>query len=252
MSQPRLPLPQVPGPKLAPFYNGQAEIEFLEPLGNAEEDYEGAVWKVQIKGATYALKMFKFREAEYLRDSGEGGYQQGQFQSLQHYVDFYDSFNCECRAYGRLKERGREDLAIPAQGYLLLTSRQEDLLGYGNDFWNRTAEYKNRDKHPIRAIVKDLATEMIPFREVQVGSLWRDAHELHQLGILNLIVKMDGTPGWDQKKVAMPQGLRDAGAYAESSGDSDPTAYNWREKMSDKERHTADEFYGRDYLMVPA
>ncbi|KAK3376067.1 hypothetical protein B0T24DRAFT_676958 [Lasiosphaeria ovina] len=50
MSQPRLPLPQVPGPKLAPFNNGQAEIEFLEPLGNAEEDYEGAVWKVRVNG----------------------------------------------------------------------------------------------------------------------------------------------------------------------------------------------------------
>jgi hypothetical protein len=55
-----LPLPQVPGPKLAPFTpTARADIEFVEELGNPAIDMDGFVWKVKINGTAsfYALKM---------------------------------------------------------------------------------------------------------------------------------------------------------------------------------------------------
>lgn len=32
--------------------------------------------------------------------------------SSQAYVDYYDPFNCECRAYGRLAQEGQLDLFV--------------------------------------------------------------------------------------------------------------------------------------------
>lgn len=92
--------------------------------------------------------------------------------SSQAYEDYYDPFNCECRAYGRLAKKNRLDLAVPAHGYLLLTPQQEaehtpmisgDLehepddeepLGSlnGERTWSRWEEHRGQ---PIRAIVKE-------------------------------------------------------------------------------------------------
>lgn len=41
------------------------------------------------------------------------------------YINYLDPFHCECRVYGRLKQEGREDLAVRAYGYVLLTQAQE-------------------------------------------------------------------------------------------------------------------------------
>lgn len=50
------PLPQVPGPKLAPFTRtGHASIQFIKELG--EPGADGHIWEVEIKGKRYALKM---------------------------------------------------------------------------------------------------------------------------------------------------------------------------------------------------
>lgn len=55
------PLPQVPGPKLAPFTpSAYADsIEFLNELGDPDIDLDGLVWKVRINGdpTCYVLKM---------------------------------------------------------------------------------------------------------------------------------------------------------------------------------------------------
>lgn len=54
---PSLPLPQVPGPKLTPFtHDAHAEIKFIEELGSPD-DLDSHVWKAEINGAVYALKM---------------------------------------------------------------------------------------------------------------------------------------------------------------------------------------------------
>ncbi len=50
-----VPLPDMPGPRLAPFKDGEAgEVEFLAPLGSG---LHGSVFKARIDGEIYALKL---------------------------------------------------------------------------------------------------------------------------------------------------------------------------------------------------
>lgn len=53
------PLPQVPGPKLAPFTpTASAEIEFIEEL-SLGKNKDSHVWEVEIDGKPFALKMVR-------------------------------------------------------------------------------------------------------------------------------------------------------------------------------------------------
>ena len=116
--------------------------------------------------------------------------------SNQLYNDYFDPFSCECRAYGRLKQEGREDLAGRAHGYLLLTPQQaaeveenssglkysqQDYEQDGSNFWGRDAEHRHL---PIRAIVKELVSPKEPFTPENVPQIWNDLEDLHKLGIL--------------------------------------------------------------------
>ncbi len=58
LPSPPVPLPRVPGPRLAPFTpSAQADIEFIEFLGR-QNDKDSLVWKVTINGAgPFALKV---------------------------------------------------------------------------------------------------------------------------------------------------------------------------------------------------
>lgn len=94
-----------------------------------------------------------------------------------------------------MKEENREDLAIKAHGYLLLTPQQEvDLAqrsqGYstdpdtpdtlhGDNFWGRFEQHRGQ---PVRAIVKDLASQAYP-TATQAQGMWADLQALHSLGI---------------------------------------------------------------------
>jgi hypothetical protein len=67
---PPKPLPQVPGPKLAPFTpTAHAEIVFDEQLGDPENNLEGYVWKVKINGKApyFALKMVSIKDCQLRR-----------------------------------------------------------------------------------------------------------------------------------------------------------------------------------------
>jgi hypothetical protein len=114
------------------------------------------------------------------------------------YIDYLDPFNSECRVYGRLKEEYRQDLALPAYGYLLLTPQQETEVTErargiyyppagptapldGANSWGRWEVHRGL---PVRAIVKELGTEHKPFTSTQLSSLWQDLEDLHKLGIL--------------------------------------------------------------------
>jgi len=126
--------------------------------------------------------------------------------SSRAYVDYYDPFSCECRAYGRLAQEGRQDLAVSAYGYLLLTPQQEaevtpmitgslkyepddeEPLGTlkGEKPWGRCEEHRGQS---VRAIVKEFAKD-ISLEEafltgrVSASTMWRDLEDLHALGIL--------------------------------------------------------------------
>jgi hypothetical protein len=62
------PLPQLPGPKLEPCTpNAHADIKLIHALG-IPEDLDSQVWKVEINGTVYALKMVS---PELLRGNGQ-------------------------------------------------------------------------------------------------------------------------------------------------------------------------------------
>jgi hypothetical protein len=119
--------------------------------------------------------------------------------SPRFYIDYLDPFNSECRAYGRLQDEDRQDLAVKAYGYLLLTPQQEAEIAErargiyypypadpdahldGTNPWNRWEEHRGV---PVRAIVKEFVTTQEPFSSAQVPDLWKDLEDLHGLGIL--------------------------------------------------------------------
>lgn len=69
MSHPPLPLPRVPGPKLGPFTpDAHAEIKFIEAL-DSSDDLDSEVWKIEINGTVYALKMVS---RFFCRGDGQG------------------------------------------------------------------------------------------------------------------------------------------------------------------------------------
>lgn len=63
--------------------------------------------------------------------------------SPQDFIDYLDPFNCECRAYGRLKQERREDLAVRLYGYILLTREQEEAVTVASG-----EEWVDWEKHP--------------------------------------------------------------------------------------------------------
>ncbi|KAL2164002.1 hypothetical protein VTH06DRAFT_3216 [Thermothelomyces fergusii] len=197
------PLPQVPGPKLAPFTpTARADIEFIWELAGFNDSADSTVWEVRINGTDtrYALKMFPFSSLNFLRGV-IGDCLTRPLASPLHEIDFLDPFNCECRVYGRLKQEGREDLAVRAYGYLLLTPEQEAEVAKrargteihphipanaktvldGRNFWERREIHRHL---PVRAIVKELVTDRNPFDPSKLRNLWQDLEDLHKLGIL--------------------------------------------------------------------
>lgn len=108
-----------------------------------------------------------------------------------------DPFNCECRVYGRLKEEQREELAVRAHGYVLLTKGQEkhitEVLGEYVD-WESHPEplecsglftrMEAQRHEPLRAIVKEYIESSEPWAASQVPQMHADLEELHKLGIL--------------------------------------------------------------------
>lgn len=108
-----------------------------------------------------------------------------------------DPFSCECRVYGRLKEEHREELAVRAHGYVLLTKDQEkhitEVLGEYVDWENHpeplscSGLFTRMEVHrhePLRAIVKDYVESSGPWVASQVPQMYADLEELHKLGIL--------------------------------------------------------------------
>lgn len=62
-------------------------------------------------------------------------------------------FRCECRAYGRSKQEGREDLAVKSHGYLLLTREQEikvtEAMGVDDEQLDEPDSYLERQKYLV-------------------------------------------------------------------------------------------------------
>jgi hypothetical protein len=107
-------------------------------------------------------------------------------RSRDDFLNYLDPFNCECRGFGLLKERKREDLAIRVFGYLYLSEKQEQYLNMHyeeDDIWDRTPDDKNKR---VRAIVKELVDSQTSFRfqPAAIPKMFADLTTLHELGIL--------------------------------------------------------------------
>ncbi|KAM0807119.1 hypothetical protein AB5N19_07458 [Seiridium cardinale] len=135
-------LPNVPGPKLEPFVSGDSplNIDFIRLLGSGEH---GHVWEAVINGHAYALKMFRFDDRFTPSD----------YWNIQLTDDdqllYMHPFNCESRAYARLKELDKESIAVRCYGYLMLGEecqtalRQKDQLDWEED-WGHCDAFEDR------------------------------------------------------------------------------------------------------------
>ncbi|AEO70537.1 uncharacterized protein THITE_2122138 [Thermothielavioides terrestris NRRL 8126] len=182
------PLPWFRGPKLGPFkFRDEAnrDITFLEHLGGG---VHAEVFRVMIDDSIYALKLFRFVhptmviQPNVLRDGTA---------SIEDVINQNDPFHCECRAYGRLKEVGREDLAVHCYGYVLLSRRHEhDLAQLGFTDWDRRDAVKDR---PIRGIVKEYIADdgSGPFTFEMLPRMRQDIIDLNRLGIVVWDVRAD-------------------------------------------------------------
>ncbi|SPO01423.1 uncharacterized protein DNG_04098 [Cephalotrichum gorgonifer] len=121
------PLPDCEGPKLEPFTQDITahELEFLEvPL--FESQLHSIIIKLKIDGRVYCLKLFyKAGVSGYLHHREFDRFDEDRARKespalWQALFDHNDQFNCECRAFGRLKEIGREDIAVGCYGYVSL------------------------------------------------------------------------------------------------------------------------------------
>lgn len=159
------------------------------------------------------------------------------------------SFYNECRVYGRLKELGREYLAVKAHGYLRINLTQEFRqqwrdavrITFANSPWNRrTFRLKNILEHddmtqPVYAIVKDYVrnhrnsdgsqlSRQVRQRQIKhIPKMLRDLHQLHKCGIVVRDLKdqqyyegqlADFSHAWTVPHITAPgEGLRPAWAW---------------------------------------
>ncbi|KAI1266247.1 kinetochore Sim4 complex subunit FTA2-domain-containing protein [Xylariaceae sp. FL1019] len=152
------PLPPTAyGPQLGPFQEDIRSIRFQRRLNpdssgyNASQVPHGKVFQVSIGGRTFALKVFNFFSLNEIRPflPFTGHLLKDELVRYQR-----DPFYAECRAFGRLIERGRDDeLAVRCHGYAFLPPEVERQIErqFGIEGWNRKEEDKGSH---LRAIVK--------------------------------------------------------------------------------------------------
>ncbi|KAI1264502.1 kinetochore Sim4 complex subunit FTA2-domain-containing protein [Xylariaceae sp. FL1019] len=187
-------LPDVPGPKLAPFdTNGEPlEIEFVKEIGKGSHSL---VWEVTINGSNYALKIFNW-------NTGTPD-DQGVELTDDEWENYFWPFPNECRAYGRLKEFHQEHLAFKCYGYLKIEgSHFEFLREVYNDFagrhWYYVPELEECQEKSLHAIVKELVTIPDGVHRLDLSMNRRMARRaiknldsLHKLGICDLDINED-------------------------------------------------------------
>ena len=106
-----------------------------------------------------------------------------------------DPFFAECRSFGRLVQKKKDDLlAVRCYGYALLPEEVERRIErqFGISDWNRGAEDEG---HPLRAIVKALIWYKTPFGRKKFPAMRRTLEELNKLQILNMDIREENYLG---------------------------------------------------------
>ncbi|KAI7784819.1 hypothetical protein LA080_009138 [Diaporthe eres] len=195
------------------FKDGQhGTVQFVKGLGSGAHSH---VWKVKIDGHTYALKMFR-----HIRAEEENAVSPARLErfgiDLQLLNDQLTPFNCEARAYGRLKETGNEDIAWGCYGYIAL-----DEATYASAVWIRIG--LPRRGWFAQSIATD-AEEFIPdasrLGALDIGKahdMAQGINKLHSIGITHRDVQdrnyvdsriMDFSTSWTVPKVRLDRALR--------------------------------------------
>lgn len=215
------------GPKLGKFKNGQhGTVQFVKGLGSGAHSH---VWKVKIDGHTYALKMFR-----HIRAEEENAVSPARLErfgiDLQLLNDQLTPFNCEARAYGRLKETGNEDIAWGCHGYISL-----DEATYAPAVWDRIglprrgwfaqsiatdAEVADRPVFPIYALVKEFIPDASRLGALDISKahdMAQGINTLHSIGITHRDIQdrnyvdsriMDFSTSWTVPNVRLDRALR--------------------------------------------
>ncbi|KAI3335753.1 kinetochore Sim4 complex subunit FTA2-domain-containing protein [Ustulina deusta] len=170
-------LPSVEGPKIGPFKLSRSKlnIKFIQEIGEGGDSW---VWKVGIDDNIYALKMRqRFRELGITDE-----------RAIFH---AWDPFSNECRAYGRLKEIGKTEIAASCYGYLLLNTENNDSLDDA-DFteieWAESRDWKHdmeKQKAPVRCLVKEYIESEVSFSREMIPKMLRNLKFLHKYGIVH-------------------------------------------------------------------
>lgn len=124
-------------------------------------------------------------------------------QVMSTFANYSEPFNCECRAYGRLQDAGREDLAVKSYGYILLSEHQErnmmekfshlDLEFDGNMDDPGSEDMRGRFRidgrdPPIRGLLKEFGQGDEDLTTPVARRLLKNIKELQSLGIFNVDV----------------------------------------------------------------
>ncbi|KAK7209237.1 hypothetical protein V2G26_016415 [Clonostachys chloroleuca] len=192
-------LPSCDGPKLPLFEHHNSKIEWFEQLGDGgEATRDGYVFRVKIKRAEYALKVFKFydpMESEYFWEPLVGDV------SLNTAAYYTDPFYAECRAYGRIREATKKrpkisDAAIRCYGFLFLGDTDQRYLeekncDLGLEKVNPAYQRQTAGGIRPRAIVKSLASSDHGVTELNLRKTLDRIHTLNREKIYNMDIRLD-------------------------------------------------------------
>ncbi|KAI0426287.1 kinetochore Sim4 complex subunit FTA2-domain-containing protein [Xylaria sp. FL1042] len=193
------PMEGIEGPKIGPFKNSgpKLNIRFLEKIRDGGDSW---VWKVDIDGSVYALKMFKPKTEDFINPMHRQKFQKLGIVDEAAIFNALDPFANECRAYGRLKETKKTHIAVACYGYILLATETKDVLDDA-DFkkleWVecRDEEHDAQASKPkarrIRALVKEYIETESSFSSGMIRKMLRNLKLLHKYGIVQRDIRQD-------------------------------------------------------------
>lgn len=215
------------GPKLGKFKDGKhKKVQFVKGLGSGAHSH---VWKVKIDSRVYALKMFRHIRAEE-ENAASAAKLERLGIDLQLLNDQLTPFNCEARAYGRLKETGNEDIAWKCYGYIALdeatySSIVWDKIGLPRKDWfsqytNTDEEVADRPVFPILALVKEFipdASKLGALDMAKAHDMAQNINKLHSIGITHRDIQdrnyvdsriMDFSTSWTVPNIRLDRALK--------------------------------------------
>ncbi|KAJ3572381.1 hypothetical protein NPX13_g5064 [Xylaria arbuscula] len=196
-------IPDIKGPKLSPFSGNLDNIDFIKSIGphGSEKVSSGdiphaRVFLVRIDGVRYVMKVFNFFRLHEIQPFIPFG----DHPLTNNLVRFHlDPFYAECRAFGLLVEKKKDDLlAVRCHGYAFLPLEIEQLIEkrFGDQFiienWNRGPEDKGCG---LRAIIKDYIPSKSTYGRRKLSVIKSKIEQLNHLGIFNMDIRKENIRG---------------------------------------------------------